>query len=209
METAKCQNESKPLESKYLKDGLVGSDLLEGGYLAYKPLGKIHFADLEDPTYELLYVQMSGGGTGAFTSLVAVEKTDTTLRYLDTLEGGDRCNGGISDPVFNEEDQSLTYKVNVTPLSLYSLTQEETPKDLKFADCASCCLGKLSYEDSDITQFNFNKDVSSLGEKGSPQACYDQVIKETMASGKATLTPEELIKFGDEVKKRCLSKSHS
>lgn len=210
-----CQVKKHALDPHPPK-GLMGYATTDGGYIYYEHLGTIpledvkqylsknHLKDLKDPFYHLVYYQWSGGGTGHFTSIDVVEKSGNTLKLIDSITGGDRCNGGISDVVF--KDGILTYKKNVTPWALYTLIYGNSP--VNFSDCAICCMGQVSYQGSSITSFTFAHDgVEALPvEPGLPQGCYNQIIKLTLAEGKKTLTLKELKSFIQKIKEHCVDK---
>ena len=203
-----CQTKEKPLDQKKLKEGFLGYSSPNGTYIFYKHLGPIFLNDLEDPVYDLIFVKESPDGEEQHTSLLVVKKTDSKLRLIDVVEEGDRCNGGLSDIEFKEG--TLTYKVNLTPWSLFSFTQDEDVESVDFPDCPSCCIGKLSYEDGDITHFAFENDVlKKLEGMLETSACYQKVVKESMDAGKKTLNLEELLNFGESLKKQCVDSASS
>src|ERR1700722_9447267 len=92
LKSDKCQNTKKEYNPQKLKEGFLGySPLYEealGSYIDYKYLGKLHFQNLKSPIYHLIYVRWSGGGTGQFTAIHIVEKTEDWIRLIDTLDEG-------------------------------------------------------------------------------------------------------------------------
>lgn len=204
----KCQRESKELDSQKLKEGFIGYGSVESPpSFYYKPLGKIHFQDMEKPEYFLVYTESSGGGTGFDTALNVYKIDKGVLTRIDVLDAGDRCDGGISHAYL--KDGVLAYKKNLTPMSLYSLFQTSTEIKPTFDDCMACCIGQLRYRKGDITTFEFaSATVQNLSFGTNPmQDCFNQVVKETMDAGKSLLTKDELKAFTFRVKERCVTHS--
>lgn len=206
LETNSCQKTQKKLDPDKLKEGLLGYSSSDGSYIYYKYLGPIHFYGLETPVYHLIYSEWSGGGTGHFSTIDVVEKTQDWIRLLSEIDGGDRCNGGLTDVAF--KDGLLIYKKNITPWALYSITQGKSDTNIDFSDCAVCCVGTVSYKGSDIVKFEYDKDSMSTlkdNSNSSSQKCYNKIVNETFVSGKASLTMDELKNFGQKVKDQCLT----
>ncbi len=207
LDTNECQQTKRDYTQEKLTHGFIGFEPVykdaPGSYVYYKYLGKIHFQELDAPTYNLIYVENSGGGTGAFSSINVVDLNNDVLRLIDTIDGGDRCNGGLSSVEF--KDNTLIYKKNVTPLALYSNAQKTATPNQNFADCAACCVGKVRFKNGQVNTFEFDQDVLDhlKADPKSPQDCFNQIIKETIDGGKSLLTPDELKAFGVRVKERC------
>lgn len=205
-----CQKVKEAYNPEKIKEGLLGYSSPDGSSRYYKYLGEIHFQGLKTPGYYLLYMEWSGGGTGYFTSISIVEHSHNTLRLVDTLASGDRCIGGVSQAAY--KDGILTYKQHMTPQGLIRKLQKDFETKFDFDDSAASCMGELTYRGSDITDFTFNQDVLSSFEdtkSDSPQACYNQIIKETIKGGKHTLTPDELKSFVQKIKEKCTRKKTS
>lgn len=206
LEENSCQKTQKEFDPDGLKQGFLGYSSSGGSYSYYKYLGPIHLHGLQMPIYHLIYLEWSGGGTGRFTAIDIIDKTQNSIRLVSEIDGGDRCNGGLYDVVF--KDGILTYKKNVTPWALYSIAQGTSDTNIHFSDCAVCCVGTVNYKGSDMVGFEFYKDSMSILENNSlnsSQDCYNTIIKETFVLGKTSLTPDELKSFGQKVKERCLA----
>ncbi len=200
-----CQKLQTKFDADKLREGFLGYPLERASYIYYKYLGPVHFQALEKPIYHLLYVKWSGGGTGQFHAVDIIEKNEDSLRLVAELDGGDRCNGGLSEVAFKEG--ILTYKKNVTPAALYALGQNQQMGENNFSDCAICCIGTVVYKNGALAGFEIDaEEIHRLGgDKGdSPQECYNKVMKETFIAGKTSLTPEELNTFTQKIKNRCL-----
>lgn len=78
----------------------------------------------------LYFVKERPGGTGVFSSILAVAEEDGMLRRVFRVLGGDRCHGGITSAAM-AADGSFVIEKNQTPLDMG--TGEE--------DCAICCGG--------------------------------------------------------------------
>lgn len=207
LDSDKCQTGDKSYDPEEIKKGLLGYSSADGStYTYYKHLGMIHLQGLKTPLYHLIYTEWSGGGTGRFSSIDVVEKSGDTLRLVDSIAGGDRCTGGLSDVEY--KNGILTYKQHVTPLDLYVLIQKQPNTKVNFSSCAACCMGKVAYQGSDITGFTFAQDGAEAlpVEPTLPQGCYNQIIKETLAEGKNTLTFKELKSFMQKIEKTCVNR---
>ena len=206
LETDSCQKTEKKFNSDKLKEGFLGYSFPDGSYIYYKYLGPMHLPGHEPPVFPLIYTEWSGGGTGHFNAIDAFKNNPDSIVLMTELDAGDRCNGGLSDVAFT--NGVLTYKKNVTPWALYSITQGKSDTNIDFSDCAVCCVGTVSYKGSDIVKFEYDEDaISTLEDNAnSPaQKCFNKMIKETFVSGKTSLTMDELKSFGQKVKEQCLT----
>lgn len=89
----------------------------------------------------------NGGGTGFFSQVSAVTvKKDKDGRDHMTLQpvgdGGDRCNGGISDASVKGNSVSITR--SMTPAALADLLKVPEPLVSQLPDCAVCCAADVT-----------------------------------------------------------------
>lgn len=83
------------------------------------------------------------GGSGFFTSILWVEKTDTEIKLLKALAGGDRCNGGT------EKTGPWSYSINLTSADLIDAAEDKSIKINAYRDLdasAAGCVAKSHYK---------------------------------------------------------------
>lgn len=195
--------------------------LIHEGWIGYDYALKKAPADGFNPTYSryyqafegsqgihiVYYLQSGGGGSGDFTSLLAVERHGKQLR-LKTLAEGDRCFGGIKE--VSQKDQTLTYKTQLTPTAFVNLLHSVNVKGL--ADCAVCCAATATYERSGKNHFEhpvlktvqLNKDAD-LSEKTGLQGCFNTLFASQLKKN-ARLTPRDVQQFNQHFEHRCEKK---
>ncbi len=175
----------------------VDPDMPDGkfpGFVGYRYLGDYS---------GLKAVEMveNGGGTGVFTSvqLLRPEK-DGTLRIVETLAGGDRCNGGISEAFM--DGRTLVYSVNLTPFDFLTVA-EHNPKNLQAYDdldaCAICCYGTLQFVDQKPGSVTLTPEAIKRGEstpvdEQTTQSCFDEAFAKQVAE-KQVLSLKEMKEF--------------
>lgn len=215
-----------------LKKGYVGfdyshkvnADYTEQGYNYYKYIG----------TYKnqtILFAIQNSGGSGLFSSLLLVKHEKDSLKLVDQLALGDRCNGGIDETVlFN--NNKLIYKTHITPYDILELSGEK-PKSIQayedLAACASCCGGvavfeydleklenKLEKTSSQTTRepktlqpqlVSVTFGVPSAVIQGKYQACFNKLVNENQQKqpGKLmTLKMDELKAFSQQFISTCI-----
>ncbi|TVR95209.1 MAG: hypothetical protein EA406_14470 [Rhodospirillales bacterium] len=124
-----------------------GEDGLPPGYTAARALGRL--ADGR----EAHWVVHSGGGTGQFSSVLAVTVDGDTLRIIAALPIGDRANGGIVNAAVDAG--VLTVERSLTPFDLAALLyqawggSDDRPFGLRAYDdlpaCAVCRMADAAY----------------------------------------------------------------
>ncbi|WP_058478841.1 hypothetical protein [Legionella steigerwaltii] len=160
-----------------------------------------------------LYTINSGGGTGDFTTLYKVKRKNTNTLEIETLVGGDRCNGGVQDvAVVNDH---LNFSQNLTAYDLIALSKNASPQVKAYDDlaaCAICCVAKAYYELNLNAQVQLNyvdldsvKEIQEMPEQGSLQPCFNQLFTSYVTAGKTKLKQnmlDELVaKFNQTCKK--------
>ncbi len=208
LKTDQCQKVHKPYNSQELKNGFIGYESLfegsSGSYLYYQYLGKIHFENLKQPAYHLIFVKWSGGGSGQFTQIQVIEKNDNSLRLIETLDTGDRAMGGLSNVEL--KDGVLSYDKEVTPLGLLNISQKQPIEKTDLLDCMSCRLGYVHYKGGEVTDFKVDKEYRlEENPKNLQQTCYNKIFKTYITPQKASMSLQEIKEFGQKVKPRCLN----
>jgi hypothetical protein len=197
--------------SNLMRKGFVGFDFQENdkypsrGYSYYKPFGVINGA-------AIVYSVSSGGGSGEFTAIQLVKRTDNNIK-VTVLNGGDRCNGGISDVI--RDHNTLTYSVSITPFDFLILANDN-PHHLKayhdLLACAACCAGKAVFARHDD---NFSKEkllyvdfnhYALAGWSNSP-SCFDSLIQNYLKQGKTRFNPQELQAFTQKFNQVCANQA--
>ena len=173
----------------------------EKGFSSYELLGNVP-SGLAVQTYN------ESGGTGRFSSLVLVKLDGNMLSYVDTIAGGDRCNGGLTDA--RVENGKLIYSMNATPGDLPVLAWGNDKGLKAYEDLeasAMSCYATVTYTDGTLSNVSFNSDIlqqqaDSFGDY-TYQKCFNAQFKKQIDSGKKDLTAAEFRKFMDDFLKAC------
>lgn len=175
------------------------------GFIGYKYLGDYR---------GLKAVQLleNGGGSGMFTSVQLLRaEQDGTLRVIQTLAGGDRCNGGIESAFMS--GRTLVYDVNLTPFDFIALARYN-PKNLKAYDdldaCAICCYGTLRYVNGRPDSVTLNATTApdagasdAAASERPMQACFDESFRAASTDGDTVISLKQNKKFVENFFNRC------
>jgi hypothetical protein len=194
--------------------GFIGYEYTENdwhdsrAYTYYKPIGKAAHG-------YIVYTMNNTGGSGIFSSLIYVIRKGNFL-ITKTIQGGDRCNGGVSEPVL--ENSQLTYHEHITPLDYFGfqhVNPHTIPGVRELHDCAACCAGFAVYsrpvqntfsgahfEYVDFTQYA--RDLTLERYDKSLENCFDTLIKQYAQHGQTRLDPQQLELFTADFHKQCL-----
>jgi hypothetical protein len=142
----------------------------------------------------LLVVQFNwgGGGSGHFTDLLRLRRTEEQFEIVDYIAGGDRCNGGVSETAL-DANGVLSYAQYVTPYDLFTLGSAQNSPYLQsvaaYDDldaCAICCYGTVKVVDGVITNITLDSALKTslpnkepeLNEDGKEklQVCFDKLV---------------------------------
>lgn len=165
------------------------------GFIGYKYLGEYR-------GLKAIQIIENGGGSGIFTSvqLLRPEK-DGTLRLIQTLAGGDRCNGGIAESFMDK--RTLVYDVNLTPFDFLTVA-EYNPRQLQAYDdldsCAVCCYATLRFVNGQAESVSLNPEAPLSSEGGEDaektlQTCFDRAFGDRIAAQKINMSLKEFKKF--------------
>lgn len=187
-------------------------DMKYTGWIGYQSYGAHNGKHL------ILMVE-NGGGTGYFNtlalySLTTDDKGNPALAHLETIAGGDRCNGGIENASLTPEG-NITYGQNTTPYDILTLPYngEDNPYARAYDDidsCAICCAGVAQYTNERLESIVLDADyVDGLDDQDqSPtramQSCYASMLKSRIKDGKTSLSAVEIATFVKEVETSCL-----
>ncbi|WP_454782131.1 hypothetical protein [Legionella sp. WA2022007384] len=209
-------------KEKYVMKG-QNSKLIEKGYIGYnwqdpqfsdsaQGYSYYKFFNAGEKLY-WLYTINSGGGTGDFTAIHLVKRKEADILDLETLAGGDRCNGGLQD--VSEVHNHLSFSQNLTAYDLVALSKASPPKIKAYDDlaaCAICCVAKAYYKVNSDAQLKLDyvdlgtiADSKEMPDQGALQSCFNQLLFTYVATGNIKLkqnTLDELVaKFYQTCKK--------
>jgi hypothetical protein len=199
----------------------MNSDLSKQGYLGYDYEDKQVTPGSQGTSYYKYYPAgnnkywvysiNNSGGTGQFTAIDWVTRKDQNTLALNSIAGGDRCNGGIQD--VSEKSNRLTYSVNLTASDLIALADKSItlkPYD-DLAACAVCCTAKSFYTVTenakpalDYVELNKVSDVSEMSEQGTLAACFNTFYVSYSKLHSTKLTHEQLLAFVNQFKQACM-----
>jgi hypothetical protein len=155
----------------------------------------------------------SGGGTGQFSSVSLLSRKDYHTVKFETLDNGDRCNGGVND--VNVKNNKLQYDINITPRALLDISNDNPDKVKKeydgIYDCAVCCTADAVYEADQngkskllyVDLSTHNKD-NSIEDEEKDQVCFDKLLLSYIAKGETKLDPVKLNEFVKKFNETCI-----
>ncbi|WP_081628438.1 lysozyme inhibitor LprI family protein [Novispirillum itersonii] len=173
-------------------DGFETEGLYEGfpDYNYYQKVGAL------SDGRQLVLTTYNGGGTGFF-SLVSAATVKKGKDGHDRLtlqpvgDGGDRCNGGISDVAL--KGQSVIITRSLTPAALADLLKVPEPLVTQLPDCAVCCAADVTTHqtvdgDPQVDSVAIQDiEEQALGD-GKLEACVGKALE--TAAGKTLKGPE-------------------
>lgn len=157
----------------------------------------------------LLVLTEWGGGSGVFTTIVWLRKTNTHLVFVKTLSMGDRCNGGV------EKVGAWQYSVNLTPaavLDSFGKTKLKIkPYDVLSASASSCVAKAIYTFNPKVAKAKLDKmilvdeaqDVSAQADMPY-QACFNQLFNGYVVSGNRELNQGGVDYFIAEFTRKCI-----
>lgn len=166
---------------------------------------------------DLIFTINNSGGNGNFTALKTISRklNDITIK---TIKIGNRCNNGISQIQSNKHE--ITYRVNITPFDILTLTNDN-PHHLKAYDdlvsCAVCCAGTVhlsrplsgDFEKENIISIDltgYSLDEGGYGNDKPYQNCFNSLVTKYKSKNKTVFTIAELKIFVREFNKNCYRK---
>ena len=156
----------------------------------------------------VVLIRAGGGGSGKFDFIIRIERKADTLRLIDPLVIGDRCNGGISKA--RVENGALSYEQEITPFDFLTLA-DDNPHDLKayksLEASAASCFGTARYAADKLVSVRLKPDAAD--EKGWTeqyryQRCFNRLYREYIVQGKNELSPALLKEFTHVFNKQCV-----
>ena len=202
----------------------TGVESLSKGYAAYTIMG-----DLSASEGFVFRFEISGGGSGRFTSLWLFEGEATSgenmVRMSRLADGGDRCNGSISNVKIIEgaTGDDLIIERVITPYA-FMFESDNLPSSFRdiepysdLANCAACCAGTMTTRRTisdkgagSVVGFRILKTSSRSGagnNQGDLQACFDNLVNEQSKGKKQLmLSAEEADRFREVFANDCVRK---
>jgi len=177
------------------------------GYSYYKSYGMANGADI-------IYLINNSGGSGQFSALYSVKRNGNLLQ-VKSYDGGDRCNGGITD--VKRDNNQLTYHQNLTSYDLFALANDNPHKLSAYSDleaCAACCVATVVLKhdlknDTSEQQFvsvdltSYPIDPKNPPQQGKYQACFNNFLLQAEAN-KKSLSPNDLAQLVKKFNLECL-----
>jgi hypothetical protein len=177
------------------------ADLPPRAWAAWRYLGEVD----RGLVVETLF---SGGGTGWFSAVHLVRREEgDRLRIVDTLAGGDRCNGGIEGAAVVAGRVVTASRMTPDDLMAWALEQAggPLPEDTGLAFCAICCVATATYVDSEPAWVAMGPLTEGFAqaEDDQPQACFDALVGERADPGTIFDLPA-LAALGRAYRERCM-----
>lgn len=165
----------------------------------------------------VILVSSNTGGTGKFTSLLAIEREGKKIRVLQGFAAGDRCNGGVVDVKL--ENGVLHYGQRIVPFDFLQLA-DDNPNDLQAYESletsATSCFGVARYADTELTGVTLKgitgdegKDRPEWTEKFVHQSCFNKIYSAYLTQGKKDLSVQQLKEFTGEFNRVCLDEQNT
>lgn len=205
LKKAPCLKHTQAYNRFSLTHGFLGYELtsnepsMRQPSIAYRYLGAINQGKSLDYLFQ---VNWSGGGTGFFTHLIILQLKGDQLRLIKTIDGGDRCFGGIKDATLT--GNRLSYRKNATPQMLFDANNSQTANSSDmFQDCAVCCIGQFLIKNEKIIGFQFNGIIPSAEQSEVKQSCFNRVITRFGAKKKRHIDATQLNTLQTQLKQHC------
>ena len=150
----------------------------------------------------ILFSNYSGGGSGHFTSLVALKRRDATNFEFSEIAGGDRCNGAISNITI--QDNRLYFDQVLTPWMLMQLgLVPENPAFDGLASSATSCVATAHMRGSRMVSVTLDGGVDN--DTDNPRACFDKTIQQFVAKNDMELDIRKLRRLRSQFR-ACLAR---
>lgn len=191
--------------------GYTGATYQAGyGYSYYRVVGHLQKSFIVETV-------SSGGGSGSFTNILQVKRQDASLE-VRVLDGGDRCNGGISDVI--QKGAILTYHKDVTAGDFLQLSHYN-PYHLKaytdLSACAACCVAQAKYQyslqhetspgkpEKKLLSVDFGKTLLAFDDsQNTLDSCFAREVVAYQKAGKQVLDQAALQQFMRTFTARCI-----
>lgn len=205
----------KNTENELSKKGYLGytwedPSIPEGGAQGYS---YYRFFDAGNHQY-WIYSINNGGGSGDFTNILLTKRIDENTLQVDTLVGGDRCNGGVQDVALKND--KLNFSVNLTSYDLIALSGNKIANLSAYDDlaaCAVCCAATANYaidlnKKLTLRDVELMKDAKAdeLSTQGKYQLCFNSLYMTYVKKNETHLNQDKVNTFATMFKNDCMSK---
>ena len=209
------------LKEHYITQGF-DSDLLSKGYIGYKwqdpqlpdsNQGYSYYKFYKAKKGQFwIYSINNGGGTGQFTGVHLINRDTTNSVHIESLAGGDRCNGGIEN--VSEKKGNLSFAVNLTAYDFIALSKKLNPSIKAYDDlaaCAACCVAQAYYETEpnqtphlNYVDIKSTDDNEQMPDQGELQNCFNKLFASYVKKGTYQLKQPQVDEFVVEFNKTCV-----
>ncbi len=207
LKSAPCLKSDYPYNPEALTRGFLGYNLPMQAEHSMRPPAIFYRYVGNNKNHFLFELNYSGGGSGFFSSIVTLELKNGALTLLRTIDGGDRCMGGVSHAELS--DGRLSYQKKLTPLGLVSLLTTVNNRSLEslsvYPDCAVCCIGELTIKDKLPYQFKFNGELISGASNKEVVDCINKKLKAAGATEQKSLGIQALRQLLRSMNEICLA----
>ncbi|CDZ76430.1 hypothetical protein BN59_00699 [Legionella massiliensis] len=207
--------EPKDSDDKMLQKGYIGYNWKDPSMPEDAPTGYSYYRFFDAGNHQYwVYTLNGGGGSGAFTNIYLVKRSDPKTLELTFVAGGDRCNGGIGDNL-SVKNGNLNFNVNLTSYDLIALAKPQLTHLKAYDDlaaCAACCAATGAYTaslDKQITfsyaELNKTDNEEELSDQGKYQACFNKHYIAYVKKNDVKMDQEQLNRFADIFNKSCIA----
>jgi len=222
VDTRDCADDSIKIGRRIAEEGMIGFEYsdTDGGfslsqpYFSYRFVGQFHGRPL-------IFIESSGGGTGRFTNLIALELGNHAVRAVESFASGDRCNGGTSNARIT--GGHLHYDQDITPLDIISLGSTQTKthdlvnvggtretvrlmNDLESS--ATSCAATVHNSDGHWTALSLSapnwSDRAGWTERFHYQACFNELYRSYVSRRMTELDHDGVVRFARAFADKCL-----
>lgn len=157
-----------------------------------------------------IYSINNGGGSGDFTNIYLVKRQDENTLTIKSVDGGDRCNGGVENVTVN--NNVLSYSVNLTAFDVIALANPNTTLKAydDLASCAVCCTANANYtikadDNPVLANIKLEKfsSATEMPDQGKLQSCFNKLSYEYISKNELTFTQVQLQKFAERFSMAC------
>jgi hypothetical protein len=209
------------LEHEKYKSNGPSADMKKKGYVGYEwkdtateAQGYTYYKYFDAGNHKYWFYTINNtGGSGDFTSIYLVERKDKDTLSLESVAGGDRCNGGVQDVVL--KNGVLNYNVNLTPYDIIAQSNKKLPNVQAYDDlaaCAACCAATAAYTvtaDNTVKFDHITLDktmkTDEMPTQGKYQSCFNELF--ASVSKKSTeLDQAKVDDFTSQFEQTCVKK---
>lgn len=188
-------------------------DAAQKSFVEYKYLG-----DLITDFDFAVQVTAGGGPSPGFTRLMVLTREGNTLRVIRSIEGGERCAGGINEAAVNVNGD-LLYTINLTPRGMIDMAGAEKVEGMKdygeLENCPACCYAVAEYKNDTLEAVTLNPGLREKlrglpspvppapGTQTMPE-CFNETVAYYLVRDRVRMLDFELKEFGEVFRDTCL-----